>query len=79
VNLLRFDHLCYGHWQAMVHHAPRVPDRKQAAAAASASATDSPDNDKMEDDNDGASREQLLIVTEKPDFEIDIDKDSVLR
>ncbi|KAG5682188.1 hypothetical protein PVAND_011556 [Polypedilum vanderplanki] len=68
VNVLRFDHLCYGQWYAMVHLSPRLPVKKQS--------TDNPETlfEKIDSINKNDNRESL-IVTEKPDFEIDIDKD----
>jgi hypothetical protein len=61
VNVLRFDHLCYGQWTSMVNLKPRLPVKNQATL-----------NDITTESIGGKSNvnSSSSTVTKKPDFEI---------
>jgi hypothetical protein len=73
VSVLRFDHLCYGQWYSMVHLSPRVPLKKQRTDNVEVVLPEQIEATEVRNDD-----KEVLIATEKPDFEIDIDKDYVL-
>lgn len=77
VSVLRFDHLCYGQWYAMVNLSPRLPVKQQTASyfIRTTESLKEKTNDKKTDIKSSERRNRL--VTEKPDFEI-IDEDYLL-
>lgn len=64
----------------MVHLSARIPIKKQATdnpvSASLFEKIDSPSD--TSNNNSSKNNRESLIVTEKPDFEIDIEKDSLL-
>ena len=76
VNVLRFDHLCYGQWHSMVNLSPRLPLKQSIYDVIE---TTEPLHEKSSDTKNivKVSERQNRLVTEKPDFEI-IDEDYLL-
>lgn len=74
--MLRFDHLCYGQWYAMVNLSPRLPVKHPTVDVME---TTESLRDKINEQKGSArtSERQHRVVTEKPDFEI-IDEDYLL-
>lgn len=62
--MLRFDHLCYGQWFAMVNLSPRLPIKKQT--------TDEPETSFQKADIFDSEEKNNLKGSEKPDFEEDL-------
>lgn len=72
--MLRFDHLCYGQWHAMVNLSPRLPIKQQASGIMG---TTEPLNDRTKEGNYAKTSEKRNLVTEKPDFEV-VDEDYLI-
>lgn len=76
VSVLRFDHLCYGQWHAMVNLSPRLPVKQHDVAVIDT--TEILIDKAKEDENKIKLPDRRnYFVTEKPDFEI-VDEDYLL-
>jgi len=75
--MLRFDHLCYGQWNAMVNLSPRLPIKQQASDVMETTESLKRRINEQKSSVVKASERRHRLVTEKPDFEI-IDDDYLL-
>lgn len=67
VNILRFDHLCYGQWTSMVSLKPRLPLKNQIPSLNDITTESIGGKFNVNSSRIGSS---ISTVTKKPDFEI---------